>query len=574
MALSRVGGSSAAATSIAIPTHVAGDLIVIWAYRDGSTTPPTVPAAAGTVPAFTTIDGPTGANACSAVCAWAVAAGTTDTSGTWTNATGMSVEVWRGQAAVPIGGHAQSGGNIASGANISIPAITLTAVDGTSAILGFAGWATVTGWNAAPAGYTQRSQVATECEALSKDTTTSDGAFNVTGTASGTGGTRTQQIEILVSAGNRVSQEAVEVVYSTTAGTARLSQEAIEILATFPGTQGNRVSQVAVEILKARADTRTIGFISSVSAVYTPALVGGIGVPFIASVTAVYAPSLVGAITPSFISSSTSVYTPALQGGIAPSFIASTTTVYTPALQGSVTPSFISTSTAVYTPTLTAGTTDVTPDFIASVTVVYGPGLPIEAPSGTVSYVAGTPNVYPLVATNALLDYASDDATILGALQSPSGVISYKGDAPHIAGTVAPSSGTFRYIAGVPFLGGIIRPVSSKIFYRADAPTVLPQVAQAGRYIMRGDGPVLVPIAGVAGRVRYAGDTMVIYPLQSPSGILLWRAGTPTLYAASIIVHQSGIIRWRSDVPVVTPLTEPVNPPPVTGANMKIQVTV
>ncbi len=331
MALSRVGGTSAAATSIAIPTHVAGDLIVIWAYRDGSTTPPTVPAAAGTVPAFTTIDGPTGANLNSAVCAWAVAAGTTDTSGTWTNATGMSVEVWRGASSVPIGGHAQSGGNIASGANIAIPAITLTATDGTSAILAFAGWQTVTAWNAAPAGYTQRSNVATEVEVLTKDTTTADGSFNVTGTASGTGGTRTQQIEILVGVGNRVSQEAVEAVYSTTAAQARLSQEAIEILATFPGSKGNRVSQVAVELLTTRTDIRNIGFIASVTAVYTPTLTGDITPSFISSVTVVYTPVLSsGALVVPFIPSSTVVYAPTLTGAVFPPFISSNTVVYTP----------------------------------------------------------------------------------------------------------------------------------------------------------------------------------------------------------------------------------------------------
>ncbi len=385
MALSRVGGSSAAATSIAIPTHVAGDLIVIWAYRDGSTTPPTVPAAAGTVPAFTTIDGPTGANLNSAVCAWAVAAGTTDTSGTWTNATGISVEVWRGAAAVPIGGHAQSGGNIASGANIAIPAITLTATDGTSAILAFAGWTTVTAWNAAPAGYTQRSNVATEVEVLTKDTTTADGSFNVTGTASGTGGTRTQQIEILVGFGNRVSQEAIEAVYSTTAAQARLSQEAIEILATFPGSKGNRVSQVAVELLTTRTDIRNIGFIASVTAVYTPALTGNITPSFISSVTAVYTPSLVGYVTAPFISSVTAVYTPTLQDQLSVPFIPSVTVVYTPTVTAAaIQVPFIASSTVVYAPTLTGA---VFPPFISSNTVVYTPRILIAFAGSGVSQV-------------------------------------------------------------------------------------------------------------------------------------------------------------------------------------------
>jgi hypothetical protein len=328
MSLSRVGGSSVAATSVAIPTHVAGDLIVIWAYRDGSTTPPTVPTAGGTVPTFTTIDGPTGANACSAVCAYAVAAGATDTSGTWTNATGISVEVWRGAASPPIGGHAQSGASVATGGNIAIPAIVLTDTSGTSTILAFAGWQNVTAWNTAPAGYTQRSQVATECEALTKDSTTADGTFNVSGTASATGGTRTQQIEIIADLGNRVSQEALEVLYATAAALARTSQVAIEALYSTGATNARtsqlavetlarypivaaRVSQVAVEILKARADVRNMDFIASVTVVHAPTLVGNIAVPFIASTTVVRAPTLVAPSTDvavPFIPSVTVVY--------------------------------------------------------------------------------------------------------------------------------------------------------------------------------------------------------------------------------------------------------------------------
>lgn len=246
MALSRVGGSSVAATSVTIPAHIAGDLIVIWAYRDGNTTPPTVPTAGGTVPTFTVIDNPTGANACSAVCAYAVAAGTTDTSGTWTNATGISVEVWRGQSSAPIGGHAQSGASVASGGNLAVPAITQQDTTGNSVLLAFAGWQTVTAWSAAPTGYTQRSNVSTECEALTKNSTTSDGTFNVSGTASGSGGTRTQQVEILADVGNRVSQTAAEVLYKTSAALARASQIAAEILYATAAANA-RVSQTAVE---------------------------------------------------------------------------------------------------------------------------------------------------------------------------------------------------------------------------------------------------------------------------------------------------------------------------------------
>jgi hypothetical protein len=268
----------------------------------------------------------------------------------------MSVEVWRGASSLPLGGHAQSGGSVASGANIAIPAITLQDTTGTSVILAFAGWQTVTAWNAAPAGYTTRSSVATECEALTKDSTTADGTFNVTGTASGTGGTRTQQLEILADLGNRVSQVAVETLYSTTAGQARLSQEAIEVLTKYPSL-GNRVSQVAIEVLKSRTDVRDMDFISSVTAVYTPTLVNlTIFPPFIASVTAVYTPSLIDQELVPFISSVTVVYTPTLTAAttnVTPSFIASVTVVYAPLLDLKV--PFIGSNTAVHPPIIQLG---------------------------------------------------------------------------------------------------------------------------------------------------------------------------------------------------------------------------
>ena len=60
MAISIIGTpAAAAATSITLPTHAAGDLIVIFAFKDGATTIPTVPSAGGTVPTWNTIDGPT-----------------------------------------------------------------------------------------------------------------------------------------------------------------------------------------------------------------------------------------------------------------------------------------------------------------------------------------------------------------------------------------------------------------------------------------------------------------------------------------------------------------------------------
>lgn len=88
MAISYVSGAAAAATSVAMPTHQAGDMIIVYAFRDGNTTAPTI--AAG----FTGLN-PAGSNACSFTVGFKVAASGSETSGTWTNATSIAVAVYR-----------------------------------------------------------------------------------------------------------------------------------------------------------------------------------------------------------------------------------------------------------------------------------------------------------------------------------------------------------------------------------------------------------------------------------------------------------------------------------------------
>ncbi len=146
------------------------------------------------------------------------------------------------------------------------------------------------------------------------------------------------------------------------------------------------------------------GFISSVTAVYTPTLHGPVEPSFIASVTVVYAATLRGPPRPPFIASVTSVHTPIVRKTLVPDlatsavfgapvfgwayfasgprrltvqvpapYIASTTVVYTPALRPfQIFPSFIASVTTVYTPTLPV---HVTASFIPSSTVVYTPAL-------------------------------------------------------------------------------------------------------------------------------------------------------------------------------------------------------
>lgn len=101
MPISRIGASTVEATTITIPAHQVGDLIIIFAFRDGSTTNPTVGLSGGT-----TITNTTDGTSCSVSAAWKMAQSTGETSGTWTNATDLAVVVYRGvdtTRATPIG---------------------------------------------------------------------------------------------------------------------------------------------------------------------------------------------------------------------------------------------------------------------------------------------------------------------------------------------------------------------------------------------------------------------------------------------------------------------------------------
>ena len=82
-------GEATGTSSATLPAHQAGDLILAFAFRDGSTTLPTQPAG------WTSID-TAAANTCSARFAYKVAASGSETTGTWTNATTVIFLVYRG----------------------------------------------------------------------------------------------------------------------------------------------------------------------------------------------------------------------------------------------------------------------------------------------------------------------------------------------------------------------------------------------------------------------------------------------------------------------------------------------
>jgi hypothetical protein len=95
MTVSYVGASSAESTSVTLPSHQAGDLIVMWVMRFGSTAGPTIPA--GWNYRFLTQRAGTGVSFSIAI-AYKIAASSAETSGTWTNATHLLAGVYRDDA--------------------------------------------------------------------------------------------------------------------------------------------------------------------------------------------------------------------------------------------------------------------------------------------------------------------------------------------------------------------------------------------------------------------------------------------------------------------------------------------
>lgn len=103
MGITRVGSNTGTNTAT-MPTHQAGDLIICFAYRDGSNTVPTIPGGLNWATA-----GSSGGNSNSSVVVYKTAANASETVGTFTNATGLIVHVYRNASYIRInGGGAQS----------------------------------------------------------------------------------------------------------------------------------------------------------------------------------------------------------------------------------------------------------------------------------------------------------------------------------------------------------------------------------------------------------------------------------------------------------------------------------
>lgn len=189
MTVAFVGAQANAGTTVTIPAHQSGDLILILAFRDGSVQLPSTPAASGTVPSWVLINN-SGASTCSGNFRYFVATGSTTTSGTWTNATEMVCLVYRGVKV--IGANAVLGGN----SNIiAYPALTLQRTDNSSWVVGVAGHRSATNVEVAPTGMTNRASTGTEAAGHDTNGTVSSWSQQ-TVTVSASSGWRSWTVEL------------------------------------------------------------------------------------------------------------------------------------------------------------------------------------------------------------------------------------------------------------------------------------------------------------------------------------------------------------------------------------------
>lgn len=144
-------GCQVGSTTATIPAHQAGDLILVFSYRDGNTTPPTL------VSGFTNIHS-SGTASNSSRLAYKLAASSSEVTGTWANATSTIVVIYRGvDQSNPIGGASITGG---TSTTINFPSLTMQVTDGSSWVAGFVGHrSTDTAINTAPAGMMYRYSV-------------------------------------------------------------------------------------------------------------------------------------------------------------------------------------------------------------------------------------------------------------------------------------------------------------------------------------------------------------------------------------------------------------------------------
>lgn len=132
--------NSPAESLSSMPTHAAGDFLLFYTFRDGFTSAPALASE------YTNIASG-GESSCSSRLAYKVAASSSESNPTWSNATIVMCQVYRNVSA--IGASARTGG---TSANVSAPGITLQDTSGKSWVAFFGGHTDTAGTFSSPAG--------------------------------------------------------------------------------------------------------------------------------------------------------------------------------------------------------------------------------------------------------------------------------------------------------------------------------------------------------------------------------------------------------------------------------------
>lgn len=197
MAITFVAATSASAGTLTLPTHQAGDLLLMAYYRHDSATPAAVPA--GWYTKFQN-----GSSTNSIGIAWKVATSSAETSGTWTNATQLACASYRSDAGCYVlpGAGAQNNGAAAANINYaSVGAATAAttvnfALNVDAWMVGVCGTRTDDAGPTAPTGMTNRTSTLSTGELALHDSNGPDSTWGSTNVATTSVDYRTQVLEI------------------------------------------------------------------------------------------------------------------------------------------------------------------------------------------------------------------------------------------------------------------------------------------------------------------------------------------------------------------------------------------
>lgn len=240
MTISYVTGAQVTGADAGNVTCAVGDLIIVTAYRDGSTTAPSLPAG------FTNI-GNAGANTNSERTGYKWATGTTEATGSWTNATKVTAAVYR-TSQYAAGWTLFPGATVAGGGastTVNYPALTFKNQDGTSWAYGAAGHrSTDTAVETAPSGMTNRQATNnTTAEAACHDTNGAVSSWSSTNVSAGgtSSGYRSRVVEIM-ELPFRILTGGSTNTDGTTQTTASISPSANKLITAHLTSQGVNTS--------------------------------------------------------------------------------------------------------------------------------------------------------------------------------------------------------------------------------------------------------------------------------------------------------------------------------------------